>query len=63
MELEFTPGFHVKCDSCGQEGWTPDGSNPDAAVKCACCPEDHDHSSCDRTVTITATAILTGSIG
>lgn len=60
--MEILPGFHVRCDSCGAEGWTENGSALDIAVKCPCCTIDHDHSDCDRTITITARAILTGSI-
>ena len=26
--------IHVQCPNCGAEGWTDDGSNPDAAVRC-----------------------------
>jgi hypothetical protein len=26
--------LHVRCPRCGAEGWTEDGSNPDAAVRC-----------------------------
>lgn len=50
----------VTCDSCGETAETWDGSNPDAAVDCACCPEPHDHMGLGcRTVTITAFAQMT----
>ena len=26
--------IHVRCPNCGAEGWTGNGSNPDAAVRC-----------------------------
>jgi hypothetical protein len=52
--------FHVRCDSCGKSAETHDGSRLDQAVRCDCCPLDHDHSDCDRTVTITAFAHLSG---
>lgn len=51
----------VTCDMCGDSAETWDGSNPDAAVNCGCCPLDHSHMGpgCNRTVTITAFAQLT----
>lgn len=47
----------VSCNSCGRTAETRDGSNPDGALACECCPEDHDHGGrgC-RPVTITAFA-------
>jgi hypothetical protein len=54
----------VTCNNCGTSGETTDASAPHAAVQCACCPQDHDHSGLGcRTVTITATADLTGTAG
>lgn len=65
-----TPGIppghlQVTCDSCGTTAHTANGADPDSAVDCDCCPEDHSHAGpgCPRTVTITATAHLSGSIG
>lgn len=53
------PGIplRVTCDSCGAYAHTHDGSNPDGALACECCPDDHDHAGrgC-RTITITAFA-------
>jgi len=47
----------VTCNSCGASAETRDGSNPDAAVECDCCPEAHDHAGLGcRPVTITAFA-------
>lgn len=63
--LASMPGFmmHVRCNSCGNSAYTSDGSDPDNAVKCDCCPQDHSHAGdgCSRTVTITAFANLTGT--
>jgi len=49
--------LEVTCDSCGESARTLNGSNPDGALSCDCCPENHDHAGrgC-RTVTITAFA-------
>lgn len=35
--------FHIACNGCG--GWTlsADASDPDALLKCGCCPENHHH--------------------
>ncbi len=48
--------LHVRCPNCGAEGWTDDGGNPDAAVRCVspagdppgstdgcCSPAGHTH--------------------
>lgn len=52
----------VTCNSCGKTAQAADGRNPDAALECACCPQQHDHAGkgC-RPVTIYAVACLTGS--
>lgn len=44
----------VSCDSCGTSAQTTDYANPDRAVACECCSEDHDHAGLGcRPVTIT----------
>lgn len=62
-DIMLGPMMHVKCNSCGNFALTLNGSDPDSAVKCDCCPEDHSHAgdACPRTVTITAFANLTGT--
>ena len=51
----------VTCDSCGTSAQTFNGSDPDGALECPCCPEDHSHAGLGcRTITIQATAHLTG---
>jgi len=50
----------VTCDSCGKSAETYNGADPDAAVECGCCPEQHSHAGLGcRTVTIQAKARLT----
>lgn len=63
-ELTLSPVLHVRCNSCGESASTENALDPDSAVSCNCCPEDHSHAGpdCPRTVTITATAVLTGSL-
>jgi hypothetical protein len=67
MAMPGIPPGHLRvtCDSCGTTAHTQNGADPDAAVDCGCCPEDHSHAGpgCARTVTITATAYLSGSAG
>lgn len=49
------PLLHIICDTCGATTRTPDGSDPDGALACECCPEDHSHAGLGcRTITITA---------
>jgi hypothetical protein len=49
----------VTCDSCHASAETYDGTHPDRALECYCCPVKHDHAGLGcRTVTITATARL-----
>ena len=33
----------VQCKQCGASGFTMDGRHPGNALKCECCPSDHDH--------------------
>ncbi len=33
----------VTCNACGAQNFTMNGRYPDTAVKCECCPSDHDH--------------------
>jgi len=35
--------LHIQCDQCGASVTTADGTDPDAALACGCCPEDHHH--------------------
>jgi len=61
MLPRFTPEpLTVVCNSCGTSAQTWDGQHPDLAVKCGCCPLDHDHAGLGcRPVTISAKAYLT----
>lgn len=51
----------VQCNSCNKVAFTEVGYNPDAALDCDCCPDNHNHGTnanetgvpC-RPVTITA---------
>ena len=35
--------LHLSCDGCGTSATVADGADPDAALTCGCCPEDHHH--------------------
>lgn len=35
--------YRVTCKQCGAIGTAMDGNNPQAAVSCDCCTQDHDH--------------------
>lgn len=35
--------LHIQCNQCGKSVVTSDGSDPDSALVCGCCPEDHHH--------------------
>lgn len=37
----------VQCDGCKKTAFAQDGDhqNPDAALECECCTEDHDHAA------------------
>lgn len=55
----------VQCNNCGAEGFTFDYQHPDLAVRCACCPVEHNHGESAsatgiicRPVTIFGTAHL-----
>ena len=41
----------IQCNGCKDVATTEGYTNPDAALSCGCCPEDHDHAaaanSCD----------------
>jgi hypothetical protein len=52
--------LRVTCNSCGTAAETFNYANPDSAVECGCCPEDHDHNGLCRPVTILARAFLAG---
>ena len=53
----------VTCDTCGASAQTFNGADPDSALECACCPVPHSHAGLGcRTVTISATAHLSGEI-
>ena len=49
--------FVVMCDKCKKfETVSGDMSDPDGALDCECCPEDHNHAGLGcRPITITAT--------
>jgi len=55
----------VACDSCGKSTETFSYHDPDGALECECCTEDHSHAGlgCARTITITARAHLSGETG
>jgi hypothetical protein len=56
--------LRVTCDSCQATAETLDGSDPDGALECPCCPQDHSHAGLGcRTITISATAFLSGEAG
>lgn len=59
--MKFTPEpLTVVCNSCGKAAETWDYQDPDVAVECACCPEQHNHAGLGcRTVTIYAHARMT----
>ncbi len=59
--MKFDPEpLRVVCNSCGETAETWDYQHPDWAVKCGCCPLEHDHMGVGcRPVTIYATAHLT----
>ena len=51
----------IVCNSCGASALTFNGSDPHGALECPCCPEPHSHAGLGcRTITIRATAYLTG---
>lgn len=51
--------LRVVCKSCNAEGQTYDFRHPDLAVRCGCCPVEHDHAGLGcRPVTIYAIARL-----
>ena len=59
MEFPLDP-LKVECKTCLASAETYDYQHPDWAVKCACCPIEHDHTGLGcRSVTIYATAHLT----
>lgn len=33
----------VVCNQCGAKAYTENGDDPDGALVCACCPQDHNH--------------------
>lgn len=35
--------FHIGCSRCGKWTVVQDLSDPDAALQCSCCPQDHHH--------------------
>jgi hypothetical protein len=56
--------LRIQCNQCGRSVVTTDGSDPDSALLCDCCPEDHHHgeaanatgTAC-RPITITPAAV------
>lgn len=45
---EAVPGHIVECDSCHAIAIVADGSDVHAALRCGCCPEDHNHGEAAR---------------
>ncbi len=35
----------VQCQGCSKVAFAQDHQNPNAALTCPCCPEDHDHDA------------------
>ena len=61
--------LHIRCDQCGASAIS-DGSDPDAALSCGCCPEDHHHGEAAtesgepcRPITITVGQVTVGPAG
>jgi hypothetical protein len=45
----------ISCNTCDAVTDTFNGYDPDGALECSCCPEDHSHAGLGcRTITITA---------
>jgi hypothetical protein len=40
--------LHVQCNSCKEWAVTENMGDPDSAVICECCTEDHDHAQAVR---------------
>jgi hypothetical protein len=53
MQVSVNPVVTVVCDTCGKKELTADTQDPDSALACDCCPEDHSHAGLGcRTITI-----------
>jgi hypothetical protein len=37
--------LHVQCWKCQAMAFTENHADPDSAVECACCPQDHHHGN------------------
>lgn len=35
--------LRVQCNQCGTTAWTDNGDDPDSALSCGCCTQDHHH--------------------
>lgn len=35
--------LRIRCDGCGTSVITDTGADPDGALDCGCCPQDHHH--------------------
>jgi hypothetical protein len=62
--------LHIQCDQCGASVIAADGSDPDAALSCGCCPQDHHHGQAAgesgepcRPITITVGQVTVGPAG
>ena len=62
--------LHVRCDQCGASAVIDGGTDPDAALSCGCCPEDHHHGQAAdasgepcRPITITVGQVSVGPAG
>lgn len=59
MRFDLVLPLVVTCDRCHASAETYNGLDPDSALACGCCLLPHDHAGLGcRTVTITATAVL-----
>jgi hypothetical protein len=62
--------LHIQCDQCGASVIAAGGSDPDAALSCGCCPQDHHHGQAAgesgvacRPITITVGQVTVGPAG
>ena len=60
----------VTCNQCGASATIADGTDPDAALTCACCPQDHHHGQAAtesgvacRPITINVGQVAVGPAG
>ena len=62
--------MHIQCNQCGASATVPDGSDPDTALSCDCCPQPHHHGQAAtesgepcRPITITVGQVTVGPSG